>query len=441
VAVEERTVMFPRSVYRDLLEDEGFAAWIENVCRGSRVGAEVALRRMGRICGLFQVTQRDLAKMSKGEAGDFLFRVVSRLEKEGNRSSSIAGYMKTLRGWWLFNDLEVTRRVRLSRYVGLYDNERVPTRQELHSIFEHADPQKRVCCSLMAFAGVRPGVIGNMYGDDGLRLADIPEMTVGRDGTVEFARTPAMVVVRRTLSKSGRQYVTFLPEQGCLHVSGYLGWRVRIMDEKLGPSSPLVTANQMNPWHTGKFVRTTNIGDDVRKAVRAAGFSWRPYVLRRYFDTRMMGAEQEGHVIRDYRTFWMGHTGDIEHVYTLNKGELPADLLEGMRQAFARAAEKHLETVVQPTIDKGEVVSTARVEALKMFGYTDEEISALGDVTGVTMERLQELINERTKKMLGLNGGTQKVVPAEELEKWIEEGWDYKRDLPNGKVVIGLRTE
>ena len=111
-----------------------------------------------------------------------------------------------------------------------------------------------------------------------------------------------------------------------------------------------------------------------------------------------------------------------------------------MRQAYARASEKHLETVVQPTIDKGEVVSTARVEALKMFGYTDEEISALGDVTGVTMERLQELINERTKKMLGLNGGTQKVVFADDLERWIEEGWDYKRDLPNGKVVIGLRA-
>lgn len=135
----------------------------------------------------------------------------------------------------------------------------------------------------------------------------------------------------------------------------------------------------------------------------------------------------------------MGHAGNIEATYSVNK-RLPQEVIERMREAYAQAASKHLETVVQPTIDKGEVVSTARVEALKMFGYTDKEISALGDVTGVTMERLQELINERTKKMLGLNGGTQKVVQAEELEKWIEQGWDYKRDLPNGKVVIGLRT-
>jgi len=42
--------------------------------------------------------------------------------------------------------------------------------------------------------------------------------------------------------------------------------------------------------------------------------------------------------------------------------------------------------------------------------------------------------------MLGLKQGTQKVVPIAELEQWIEQGWDYKRDLPNEKVVIGLRT-
>lgn len=39
--------MFPRSKYQHLLEDEGFSAWIENVSRGSKVNAEVSLRRSG----------------------------------------------------------------------------------------------------------------------------------------------------------------------------------------------------------------------------------------------------------------------------------------------------------------------------------------------------------------------------------------------------------
>jgi len=421
-------------------EDENFSSWIENIARGSKINAEATLRQMGRLCLLFQVTQMDVGRMSRGEAGAFLLRVVSHLEGEGLRSSSINSYVKALKGWWRFNDVDVTRRVRLSRDVGLYDNERVPSRQELHSIFEHADLQKKVCCALMAFSGVRLAVRGNRDSDDGLRVSDLPEMVVGADGRVSFLKLPTVVVVRRSISKSGRQYVTFLAEQGCNYLKQYLEWRKETLREKVGSSTPLVTANPHNPHHIGRYVRTTNISDSVRFAIRAAGFTWRPYVLRRYFDTRMMGAEQDGKVIKDYRVFWMGHIGDIEHVYTLNKGQLPEDLLEGMRQAYARAAESHLTTVVQPSISRDEVVSTARVEALKMFGYTDEELKALGDVNGVTMERLQELIQEKSKQMLGLNGGTQKVVPAEELEKWIEQGWDYKRDLPTGKAVIGLRA-
>ena len=437
--------LFPRSRYKELLEDERLCSWIENIARGSKVNGEVTLRRMGHICALLQITPQDLARMSKGEAGDLLLRAVSRLEKDGNRSSTILGYVKSLKGWWLFNDIEVTRQVRLSRETGLYDNERIPSHQELHSIFEHGDLQKKAACALMALSGVRPGVLGNRDADDGLRVSDLPEMKVvgggdGQEPKVEFLKVPTIVVVRRTISKAGRQYLSFLPEQGCGYVRQYLEWRMRTLKEEITGDSPIITANPTNPRHVGRFVRVNNIGDTVRYAIRAAGFGWRPYVLRRYFDTRMMGAEQEGKVIKDYRVFWMGHIGDIEHVYTLNKGQLPQDLLEGMRDAYARAAEKHLATVVQPSISKDEVVNTARVEALKMFGYTEAEIQALGDVTNLTLEKLQELIHEKSKQMLGLKQGTQKVVPIGELEQWIEQGWDYKRDLPNDRVVIGLRT-
>jgi len=437
--------LFPRSRYKDLLEDERFSAWIENIARGSKINGEVTLRRVGRACSLLETSPQDLARMQKGEAGDFLLRVVSRLEKDRNRSSTILGYVKSLKGWWLFNEIEVTRQVRLARDNGLYDNERVPSHQELHSIFEHGDLQKKACCALMAFAGVRPGVLGNRDANDGLRVSDLPEMKVvgggeGQEPMVEFLKVPTVVVVRRTISKAGRQYLSFLPDQGCGYVKQYLEWRMRTLKEKITESSPIITANPTNPRHIGRFVRVNNIGDTVRYAIRAAGFGWRPYVLRRYFDTRMMGAEQEGKVIKDYRVFWMGHIGDIEHVYTLNKGQLPQDLLEGMRDAYARAAEKHLATVVQPSISKDEVVNTARVEALRLFGYDDEEIQALGEVAQLTMEKLQELIHERSKQMLGLGQGTQKVVPIGELEQWIEQGWDYKRDLPNGKAVVGLGT-
>lgn len=66
--------------------------------------------------------------------------------------------------------------------------------------------------------------------------------------------------------------------------------------------------------------------------MRRAGFDWRPYILRRYFDIRLMIIEMDDVIIRDFRVFWMGHRGDIEHTYTLNK-QLPKDVREKMRSA------------------------------------------------------------------------------------------------------------
>lgn len=63
--------------------------------------------------------------------------------------------------------------MRLRHDDGLYDNERIPSAAELHSIFEHANLQKKVSCALMVFAGFRPQVLGNRHTNDGLRVSDL----------------------------------------------------------------------------------------------------------------------------------------------------------------------------------------------------------------------------------------------------------------------------
>lgn len=131
---------------------------------------------MGHICSGLGTTPSKLARLPKRQAGEFLLNAVSFLKDEGNKGSTIAGYVKSLRSWWRFNDLEVTKPVKLRHDDGLYDNERIPSAAELHSIFEHADLQKKVCCALMAFAGFRPQVLGNRDSNDGLKVSDFPEM-------------------------------------------------------------------------------------------------------------------------------------------------------------------------------------------------------------------------------------------------------------------------
>ena len=95
-------------------------------------------------------------------------------------------------------------------------------------------------------------------------------------------------MVRKELSKAGHQYLTFLGEEGCEYLKDYLELRLR-QEETLTKNSAIVTPKR----RMKQFIRATNIGDIIRNAIRKAGFSWRPYVLRSYFDTMLMLAESK----------------------------------------------------------------------------------------------------------------------------------------------------
>jgi hypothetical protein len=89
-------------------------------------------------------------------------------------------------------------------------------------------------------------------------------------------------------------------------------------------------------------VTTKTITWENRRAMRPR-FKWRPYVLRAYFDTQLMVAENHGRISHAYRQFFMGHKGDMEARYTTNKGRLPDDVIEDMRRSFA-SCEEYLST-------------------------------------------------------------------------------------------------
>ncbi len=98
------------------------------------------------------------------------------------------------------------------------------------------------------------------------------------------------------------------------------------------------------------FIVTGNVRGDVQMAMKKVNWEGRPYVLRRYFETQLFNASWKGLVPRDWITFWAGHKGDIEHVYTLHKG-LPPGLIEEMRSAYAKA-EPFLSTVMLKQEDR-----------------------------------------------------------------------------------------
>ena len=423
-----------RAGYSYLLRDADVKRWYENVARGSRVTADVYLRRLGSTCKCLNLKPKDFLEMSEKELGMLLADLVSRLEREGKAGSYIKSCMKAIKSWLSFNMIEVKVKIKIKDAddTPTLRDERVPNQPELRKIFMCGDLRARSACVLLAHSGLRIETLGNYEGMDGLRLKDLPEMKIEK-GEVVFEKVPTMVVVRKELSKAGHQYFTFLGEEGCEYLKDYLESRLK-EGEKLTPDSPILT-----PKVAPKpFIRSTNIGDMIRTAIRKAGFKWRPYVLRAYFDTQLMLAESKGLLLRDYRQFWMGHKGDIENRYTTNKCRLPENVIEDMREAYRRSQE-YLQTKKVEETSEEKLRQAFRKQLLLVAGFKQKEVDAM-DLASMSDEELQEIVR---KKLLGHETSDctkQKAVSISEVNRYLEQGWEYVATLPNKKVIIKLNA-
>lgn len=417
--------------YVYLFEDEDVKRWYENISRGSRVTADVRLRRLGNFCEAHATTPSKLAALADRKLQNLLMDYVTSAEKKEYAGSYISSTLKALRSWLTYNGREVKVKIKIK---GVGDtpslkDERVPSRDELKRIFLSGDKKARVACSLVAHCGLRIKTLGNYMGEDGLRVKDLPEMKVNGDA-IDFEQVPARVIVRKELSKAGHQYFTFLSEEGCEYLKDYLEERLR--EEKFTSDSPIVTPKQrMKP-----FIRAVNIGDVIRGAIRGAGFQWRPYVLRCYFDTHLMLAESKGLVLRDYRQFWMGHKGDIENRYTTNKAKLPESVVDDMREAYRRS-QSYLQTTKSDETSEEKLRQAFRKELLLVAGFSEEDVQKM-DLPTMNDDELQAAIK---KMLLGekIDDCSQKAVPVEDIERYLDEGWEFVATLPNKKVILRLK--
>jgi len=426
--------MSPRKIkkpkYVSLKKDVNVRRWHDNVARGSRVTADVYFRRLGSFCQRFGKTPKALASMSKGDLYNLMLDYVSSMEKDGYAGGYIESTLKAVKSWLSHNGLDIRRKVKIkgARDTPSLRDERVPTGDELRRIFLSGDKKARAACVLVAHCGLRIKTLGNYEGRDGLRVRDLPEMRVEGD-SVDFEQVPTVVIVRRELSKTRHQYFTFLGEEGCEYLKNYLEDRMR-EGEEIALDSPIITPKlRLKP-----FVRAVNIGDMIRGAIRGAGFRWRPYVLRSYFDTQLMLAESKGLVLRDYRQFWMGHKGDIENRYTPNKAKLPGTVIDDMREAYRRSQE-YLQTTKREEGSEERLVQAFRKQLLLVAGFSQDEVGKM-DISSMNDKELQDVVRKKLLSTETNNNTKQKVVDIDEVERYLDQGWEYVANLSNKKILI-----
>jgi hypothetical protein len=414
--------------YAHLLKDPKVKRWNANLARGSQVTADVYLRRLGNFCEANNTTPQKLAAMEEEELYELLLDTVTKMETT-NAGSYTQSIIKALKSWLTHNGVQVTREIKIrgAEDTPTLKEEKVPTQAELKKIFLSTDLKGRAASVLVAHSGLRLESIGNYEGNDGLRIKDLPELKI-EGNLVEFEQLPTLVIVRKELSKAEHQYFSFLGEEGCGYIKDYLEARMRD-GEKLDEDSPIVTPKQrMKP-----FIRSNNVGDAIREGIRSAGFPWRPYVLRSYFDTEMMLAESKGLVLRDYRQFWMGHKGDIEHRYTLNKGRLPVEVLEDLRDAYRRSQE-YLETGRSGSDSEERLRDSFRRQMLLVAGFSPEEVEGMD--LGMDDASFQEAVRRRLMGQSAEGAGSQRVVSVGDVDGFLSRGWGYVASLPGDRIIL-----
>jgi len=457
---------------KDLLNDENVRRWYDNTSRGSKLNADIRLRRLNLFCYRTDTTPIKLVRIGRKDVikiENMLLDHVSWLESQNYAPNYIEGILKSIKSWLVFNYVELKRKIKIANAgipVNIQD-EQVPTKTQLQSILNVSNPRTRSSISLMAFSGIRPQVMGNYDGTDGLKLADLPDLVITSEGkSVSFAHVPAMVVVRATLSKTRNRYFTFLPSEGCEYVLGYLRKRISA-GEKLALDSPVISLEQgyysrrryNKIQKPSSLITTPRITSDIRKSIWSIT-KVRPYVLRAYFDTQLLLAESHGRMTHAYRQFFMGHKGDIEARYTTNKGRLTDEMIADMRRAYSESQE-FLCTISgesnNPTQNKKEMLLDMWREQAKLYGIDPVKIKIekqrminpkntndkiLSDIEQQTSAIRQEIMkamsaSQERQQQQGYDGKI--ITNDEQLLHHICQGWEPIKELAENRIIIRRR--
>ena len=426
-----------------LEEDDDFRRWFDNLARGSVNTANLNARTLYRFSRLVKLSPSEIVKEAKDnrrEFEDLLFDFVTKLRHEGKAPSYIENYITCVNSWLQFNDITLIRKIKIGNTsrTPTIEDERVPIKNELIHVLNSAKERGRCSIAFMAFSGLRPQVLGNVDGSDGLKIKDLPELEINGE-EIQFTQIPTRVVVRPELSKAKHRYFSFLGPEGCDFLKFYLEKRLAL-GEQLGPDSAIIafkqgygeTGNRVTDRENQHVTRKT-LTKEIRTAMRPK-YVWRPYVLRAYFDTQLLVAENNGKIAHAYRQFFMGHKGNMEARYTTNKGRLPETVIEDMREAYRRSLE-FLETR-QTTQTEDRLRDAMRRQLLLVAGFTGDEIDEMDP--NMNDEEFQNMIRQKLIGAIANNGNPQKVINIDEIPKYLENGWSYVASIHDGQAIVKL---
>ena len=237
---------------------------------------------------------------------------------------------------------------------------------------------------------------------------------------------------RSKTSRTGvKKYYTFISDDAKALIRQWLQIRPELDKKPLFLSFNKTT-------RTWVPIRPALIGNAITKAAKKAGLI-KENGLGRY--------HIHAHEVRDLfkslctlsgvnqvaSELFLGHVVD-----KLGYDKSPAYDEQWFRNEY-RKVEPLLNVVSNPKGLKGDqdLKLAFKKELLLVAGYTKNDVDAM-NLTAISDEDLNAKIREKLLGVMANNGAKQKVVAAEEVERYLGQGWEFVATLPNDKAILKI---
>jgi len=334
---------------------------------------------------------------------------------------TVANYVSAIKSRMQYDGIPFTRSVKIPRrtYHPTVENEVIPTKDQIISFLRNGKHATQVIIALIAFTGFRFNVIAD------LRVKDFPEMRITENNEVVFEKMPTRVKVRKELSKNGKAYQSFLIETGCMIIKNSLEIRMR-KGETIDTESLLVPTECEK---TAIRQRAKAISRRLNTVFEKVEYGSRPYSLKNFFATALLNSGLE----QNLQTFYMGHTGPIQNVYSVQRQQ-PAEQIEKMRADF--------KDKIQPNLipQEGNADATVKREfkkfAKEAFGIDVSEEASTDETIAEIAEIYKAGKDDLSRREITANPVKQKRITEAEIDQYLEEGWEITHTLSNGNLIV-----
>ena len=390
--------------------------------RGSAKSVDNATTGMVVFCSYLKMPPKDVvAYLQNHDVYEVLDGYVDWMVNECKFApNSLRNHLSVVKKFLNLSGVEVNNermraKVELPRFYSI-TRDRAPTQDELRRILTHTDVRGKALVTMLCSSGMR---IGELLS---LRVKDI-----------DFSTSPVTVNLRAEVTKDRQARYCFVSDEAVTFLREFSGQRLDSPQDYIFPTSTRGRAHR-----TGNIPMTYWNADEIlSRALRATGLDQKDdngrdvihiHTLRKFFFSQLVPT-----LGREVVEALMGHKAFLDAAYRRFTAEQ-------MRGFYLKGMDSLTILLKKQGMSEGAVIATFNRQYLVMAGYSEEEVSELGDLSQLNVEQVQELIRQKQMQSLGLNGNHQKIVGMSEVENWVTQGWDFVTPLPDGKAIIKLPT-